>query len=262
MYAYIHTSQEVNGNYHWRVVNMFNELLNHYIYTHEMRWMCDDEEATPLYELTIARRNECAKRSLALARDILSCVGVQKDQSYIHDLVYGLNRLYDYVGTPLRAAMQGAEHVNKQMKDVLRVMTCAGGKGGKGKYGDLAQMARVMQTKSHVISQMGEGLPHDKYSMQLQGRLSWNQPSTSGALSGSTSASPSASAPTAGSKGRKRFCDALASSATSMRSHLDTMPPPLPLPAPRKTARLRRLPPKLLDSLDTEQAASARNMSA
>ena len=205
---------------------MLHSLLDHYIFTHETRWMFD--AGADLVAATVDRRNECKKRSRQLAQDILTCVGVETDQSYIHDLVYGLHKLYDQVGTPLRAAMQGIEHVNKQMKDILRLMVCA---GGKGKTSDISQMSQIMRIKSHVISQRCASLPADKYSQMIQGKVSWqNMPQLI------ESPAPAASPPRA----HKSFTDSLKSSSDTLRLNLAPAPSNHTLPVPRQSSRRRR----------------------
>ena len=43
------------------------------------------------------RRGECMERSKLLAKDIIAAVGEARQQTYVHDLIYGLHRVFDVV---------------------------------------------------------------------------------------------------------------------------------------------------------------------
>lgn len=126
----------------------------------------------------LKRKSECMERSKLLAADIISTVGVAREQTYLHDLVYGLHRVFDVVLHPLLAGMQGVEHVNKLMKLSL-VSQCTAANNnrfsreGVRMQGDVAQAARAKVVRSHIVEMRGVSLPQNMYSQRLMGNLSW-----------------------------------------------------------------------------------------
>ena len=130
--AHVHAMQQaVDGNYGWRVVNMLNALVVFYEFVQEKECLGDALAADARAGWGVAgsgkglgrgpavtaavekRRNECKERSLELAHNIVAAVGTAREQTYVHDLVYGLHRIFEVVLHPLLAVMQGCEHVNK-----------------------------------------------------------------------------------------------------------------------------------------------------
>ena len=132
--THVHDMQQaVDENYNWKVVNTLSALVECYEFVHAKEWLSDalaadapDTEGgevgwslgrgAAVVEATRRRRAECKERTMLLARDIISTVGVAREQTYVHDLVYGVHLVFDTVLHPLLAGMQGVEHVNKAMK--------------------------------------------------------------------------------------------------------------------------------------------------
>ena len=127
--------QAVDGNYTWRVVDMLNALVKFYEFVHAKEWLGDAlalaaaqggavvgyrvGRGPVVTQAVQIRKAACKERALALATDSIRTVGVAREQTYLHDLVYGLHRVFDAVLHPLLAGMQGCEHVNKLMKLTL-----------------------------------------------------------------------------------------------------------------------------------------------
>ena len=186
----------IDGNYAWKVVNMLNGLVEFYEFVHAKEWLADAlaADATapqgngvvgwglgrgPAVTAAVQkRRGECAERSLALAKGILGTVGTAREQTYVHDLVYGLHRVLDVVLHPLLAGMQGVEHVNKQMKLCL-VSQCTAANNnrmdadGKRMLGDVAQAAIAKVVRTHVVETRGDSCPQNVYGQRLLGHMSW-----------------------------------------------------------------------------------------
>ena len=121
--------QSIEGNYKWKVVNLLNGLVQFYEFVHQKEWLADalvaDASASGETRLgkglhvTAAvadRRKQTMTRSLQVAADITSTIGEAREQTYVHDMVYGLHRVFDVALHTLHAGMQGVEHVNKLMK--------------------------------------------------------------------------------------------------------------------------------------------------
>ena len=188
--------QGVDGNYRWRVVNMLHGLVAFYEFVHEKQWLsdalaADDADAGgwwcagviqrgrgPAVTLAVQkRRSDCKERSMLLATDIISAVGTAREQTYLHDLVYGLHRVFDVVLHPLLAGMQGVEHVNKQMKLSL-VSQCTAANNnrrdseGNRMMGDVAQAAQAKVIRTHLEAR-ADNLPSNQYAQMLMGKLGW-----------------------------------------------------------------------------------------
>ena len=186
-------SQAIDGNYNWCVINMLNALVEFYEWVHAKSWLADalaaDAELAggeggrrgrgpSVTETVKRRRTECMERSMALAKDIIAAVGVARKQTYVHDLVYGLHRVFDAVLHLLLAGMQGVEHVNKQMKLAL-VSQCTAANNnrktasGKQMLGDVAQAALCKVARQHIVELRGDSLPQSQYGQRLMGHLGW-----------------------------------------------------------------------------------------
>ena len=195
--------QGIDGNYNWSVVNMLNALVEFYEFVHAKKWLADALAADALAAASDAegsgatrvgrwslgkgpavtaavqkRRTECKERSLALAKDVIHTVGVAREQTYLHDLVYGLHRVFDVVLHLLLAGMQGCEHVNKQMKLCL-VSQCTAAtnnrvrKDGTRMLSDVSQAAVGKVMRTHVVEVRGGSLPQNLYGQSLMGNCGW-----------------------------------------------------------------------------------------
>ena len=109
----------------------------------------------------------------------MGTIGDAREQTCVHDLVYGLHRIFDVALTILHARMQGVEHVNKQMKLILVAQCTAANHGRRDKkgnllLGDVAQAATAIVSRQHIINgPIAASLPADQYSKRLQGQLGW-----------------------------------------------------------------------------------------
>ena len=184
--------QSVEGNYKWRVVNLLNGLVQLYEFVHAKRWLSDalaaDHSSVGAVGLgkgvhvaaaVKLRQQQCMARSREVAIDIVSTIGEARQQTYLHDLVYGVHRIFDVALHILHAGMQGVEHVNKQMKLVM-VSQCTAANNnrrdneGRRMIGDVAQTATAIVARSHIINgPQSASLPSNQYSLQLQGEMGW-----------------------------------------------------------------------------------------
>jgi hypothetical protein len=166
--AHVRSMQQgVDNNYNWCAVYMLTALVEFYEFIHAKQWLADALSADAsagwvgrggkgpsVTRAVQKRRAECMERSKALATDIVRVIGVAREQTYIHDLVYGLHRVFDVVLHPLLAGMQGVEHVNKQLKLILTSQCTAAhnnkvGADGKRMWGDVVQAAHAKVVRTH-----------------------------------------------------------------------------------------------------------------
>ena len=187
--------QAVEGNYKWRVVNLLNGLVQFYEFVHAKTWLADASRAdalttgggqgaglgrgTHVTQAVQVRKQQCMTDARQLARDIVDTIGDARQQTYVHDLVYGLHRIFDVALHTLHAGMQGVEHVNKQM-ELIMVSQCTAAnnnrrdKDGKRLLGDVAQTATAIVARSHIMhSQAAASLPSNQYAQMLMGKLGW-----------------------------------------------------------------------------------------
>jgi hypothetical protein len=195
--AHVHAmEQTVDGNYSWCVVNMLNALVEFYEFVHAKQWLADALAADALAAASVVvgkwslgrgphvtaavqtRRTECKVRSMALAKDAIKTVGEAREQTYLHDLVYGLHRVFDVVLHLLLAGMQGCEHVNKQMKLSL-VSQCPAANNnrlhtdGTRMQSDVAQAAVAKVMRTHIAEVRSSSLPQNLYGQALMGNVGW-----------------------------------------------------------------------------------------
>ena len=118
---HLHAMQQgIEGNYNWSAVNMLTALVEFYEFLHAKQWLADALAADvgaglggeggwgpAVTQAVEKRRTDCMERSKAVAADIIRTIGVAREQTYVHDLVYGVHRIFDVVLHPLLAGMQG-----------------------------------------------------------------------------------------------------------------------------------------------------------
>jgi hypothetical protein len=184
--------QSIEGNYKWKVVNLLNGLVQFYEFVHDKTWLADALLADAAVvggaslgkgpHVTTAvcnRRQQTMSRSLEVAADIASTIGEAREQTYVHDMVYGLHRVFDVALHTLHAGMQGVEHVNKLMKlTMVSQVTAANNnrRDAKGSrlLGDVAQTAVAIVARSHIMNgPRAAALPNTQYSQMLQGKMGW-----------------------------------------------------------------------------------------
>ena len=189
--------QAAEGNYKWRVVNLLNGLVHFYEFVHAKQWLTNAFAADApsilgsregrvgkgkgphVMAAVQLRKQQCMARAREVASDIISTIGTAREQTYVHDMVYGLHRIFDVALHMLHAGMQGVEHVNKQMK-LIMVSQCTAannnrrGADGKRLMGDVAQVAMAIVARGHVVNgPKAASLPSSQYSAMLQGLVGW-----------------------------------------------------------------------------------------
>ena len=184
--------QSVEGNYKWKVVNLLNGLVQFYEFVHAKQWLTDALAADSsahggvgtgkgpyVTAAVLLRRQQTKVRSLEVAADIASTIGEAREQTYVHDMVYGLHRVFDVSLHILHAGMQGVEHVNKLMKLTMVSQVTAANNNrrdadGQRLLGDVAQTAVAIVSRSHIVNgPRAASLPSDQYSLMLQGKVGW-----------------------------------------------------------------------------------------
>jgi hypothetical protein len=178
-------------------VNLLNGLVHFYEFVHAKQWLTNAFAADApsilgsregrvgkgkgphVMAAVQLRKQQCMARAREVASDIISTIGTAREQTYVHDMVYGLHRIFDVALHMLHAGMQGVEHVNKQMK-LIMVSQCTAannnrrGADGKRLMGDVVQVAMAIVARGHVVNgPKAASLPSSQYSAMLQGLVGW-----------------------------------------------------------------------------------------
>ena len=99
--------------YREKVVVMFLSLSAHWLFTHSV----NERKSS---EILPAERTELAREAYTLGVDVVQAVvavcGDEARQTYLHDIVYGLQKLFLILGKPYLGATEGNEHAHQEMK--------------------------------------------------------------------------------------------------------------------------------------------------
>jgi len=101
------------NTYRIKVITMFLALSAHYSFMHDINLRLSSSIGT-------IERNELAREAYRLGCDTLQAIvavqGTENRQSYLHDLVYGAQKLFLRLGKPYLGATEGNEHAHQEMK--------------------------------------------------------------------------------------------------------------------------------------------------
>ena len=97
---------------------MFYALCTHWEPTHADHGDASDISQDKRKELGL----EAAELGIEVERAMLACMGVDKQRTYAHDIMYGLPKLYRLLGKPYLGATEGNEHAHQEMKTYFRQM--------------------------------------------------------------------------------------------------------------------------------------------
>ena len=97
-------------SYHSRVCKMF--------YTFCERWTFIHQKDLELIDVDLrkARGKEAKMLGLAVATATIDCVGTKRQLTYLHDIYYGVEKLYEVLGKPYLASTEGNEHAHQEAK--------------------------------------------------------------------------------------------------------------------------------------------------
>ena len=107
--------------YKAKVVVMFLAMSAHWKFTHSV----NTRDASGIDK---AERVELAKKAYSFGCDVVQAVvavcGDEARQTYLHDMVYGLQKLFIILGKPYLGATEGNEHAHQEMKKDFHTMCC------------------------------------------------------------------------------------------------------------------------------------------
>ena len=107
--------------YKAKVLSMFLAMSAHWKFTHSV----NPRDASGIDK---AERVELAKQAYSFGCDVVQAVvavcGDEARQTYLHDMVYGLQKLFLILGKPYLGATEGNEHAHQEMKKDFHTMCC------------------------------------------------------------------------------------------------------------------------------------------
>ena len=129
------------ASYEHRCITMFLALSGHYAFTH-------DVNARDAKEISAGERGVLAGKAYEKGCDVVQAVtdvvGTELRQTYLHDIVYGLQKLFLLLGKPYLGATEGNEHAHQEMKRDYQLMCCHSNSRGDMVHSmDLAHMRRA-----------------------------------------------------------------------------------------------------------------------
>ena len=132
---------------------MFLGMSAHYRFTHEI----NKRKSSSILP---SERQALAKEAYELGCDVVQAVcdvcGTELRQTYLHDIVYGLQKLFILLGKPYLGATEGNEHAHQEMKQDYHHLC---NRGGKRKVSDMLQLMNLSHLRREVYRQYGKFAP-------------------------------------------------------------------------------------------------------
>ena len=144
-----------------RVCMMFYALCTHWELTHADHGDASDMSMEKRKELGL----EAAELGKEVERAMLACMGVDKQRTYAHDIMYGLPKLYRLLGKPYLGATEGNEHAHQEMKTYFRQM-CS--HSDKNKC-DCLQFMNLHTLNRIAVRDLIQHAPQNKYVQSMSG---------------------------------------------------------------------------------------------
>ena len=143
--------------YRNKVVTMFLSLSTHWMFTHSV----NDRDATTILP---AERQNLARQAYDLGCDVVQAVcrvcGDQARQTYLHDIVYALQKLFLILGKPYLAATEGNEAAHQEMKKDFHMM-CS---HSNQRAGSMLQLMRLHHLRKATFAKSARFAPRTKES--------------------------------------------------------------------------------------------------
>ena len=130
------TEPEPEFSYRDKVATMFLSLSAHWLFTHSV----NDRDAQ---EILQPEREKLARKAYDFGCDVVQAVcavcGDEARQTYLHDIVYGLQKLFLILGKPYLGATEGNEAAHQEMKKDYHQMCCHSNR----RAGSMLQLMRL-----------------------------------------------------------------------------------------------------------------------
>lgn len=147
--------------YKAKALGMFLALSAHWMFTHSV----NDRDAKDIWR---AEREELAGRAYNIGCEVVRAVvavcGDEARQTYLHDMAYGMQKLFLILGKPYLGATEGNEHAHQEMKKDFKTMCCH----SNTRAGSMLQLMELSHLRRQVFRSGAQFAPR---SMQSQANL-------------------------------------------------------------------------------------------
>ena len=139
------TLPQVEPTYREKVVTMFLALSAHWMFTHSVnhRDACDIKRP---------EREQLARTAYDMGCDVVQAVcavcGDEARQTYLHDVAYGMQKLFLILGKPYLGATEGNEAAHQEMKKDFHMMCSHSNK----RAGSMLQLMRLHHLRKEVFT--------------------------------------------------------------------------------------------------------------
>ena len=150
------------ASYKEKVVTMFLSLSTHWLFTHSV----NDRDARCILQ---PEREKLARKAYELGCDCVQAVcavcGDEARQTYLHDIAYGLQKLFLILGKPYLGATEGNEAAHQEMKKDYQLMCSHSNR----RAGSMLQLMRLHHLRKMAFSKHAQFAPPTKYSESALG---------------------------------------------------------------------------------------------
>ena len=144
-------------SYKEKVVTMFLSLSTHWLFAHSV----NIRDASTILR---PEREQLARKAYDLGCDVVQAVcavcGDEQRQTYLHDIAYGLQKLFLILGKPYLAATEGNESAHQEMKRDFHQM-CS---HSNQRAGSMLQLMRLHRLRKVAFKKFAEFSPPTKES--------------------------------------------------------------------------------------------------
>ena len=145
------------ASYKEKVVAMFLSLSAHWLFTHSI----NDRDAK---EILRPEREKLARKAYDFGCDVVQAVcavcGDEQRQTYLHDIAYGLQKLFLILGKPYLGGTEGNESAHQELKKDFHQMCCHSNK----RAGDMLQLMRLHHLRKVTFAASKDFAPRNRYS--------------------------------------------------------------------------------------------------
>ena len=145
------------ASYKEKVVAMFLSLSAHWLFTHSI----NDRDAK---EILRPEREKLARKAYDFGCDVVQAVcavcGDEQRQTYLHDIAYGLQKLFPILGKPYLGGTEGNESAHQELKKDFHQMCCHSNK----RAGDMLQLMRLHHLRKVTFAASKDFAPRNRYS--------------------------------------------------------------------------------------------------
>ena len=148
--------------YKAKVLGMFLATSAHWMFIHSV----NSRDAKDIWR---AEREELARRAYNIGCEVVRAVvavcGDEQRQTYLHDMAYGMQKLFLILGKPYLGATEGNEHAHQEMKKDFKTMCCH----SNSRAGSMLQLMELSHLRRQVFRTGAQFAPRTIQSQAVLG---------------------------------------------------------------------------------------------